>query len=277
MESWSDVENEVVVAEYLAMLEQELAGQPFKKVRYNEKVQSLTGRSRGSVEFKFQNASAVLCDMHAPWVEGYKPAQNYQAALATAIEQALTRRPELTELMRQSMLNKAAQRVDVAWNVIEPPAELSFPVRGIARPLHTDFVMLEAANRSLGASGEILILERERHRLTEAGRDDLAAKVEHVSLTQGDGLGFDISSFDPDGRPRLIEVKTTRRGSGWPMMVSRNEVAVSREQASHYVLARVFGFARPSVGLFELQGAIEETCILEPETWRALPKAHPAA
>ena len=273
MDAWSRAENEVVVAEYVAMLEQELAGQSYVKTEANGRVRALTGRSRGSVEFKFQNVSGVLIDMHAPWVEGYKPAKNYQASLAEAVERHLSRHPEVMELMRQSIIRDAAKRIDVAWNVITPPAELAFPAaRGVARPMHTDFVALEAANRSLGASGEVLILERERRRLAEAGRGDLAGKVEHVSVTQGDGLGYDIASFRPDGAPRLIEVKTTRRGAAWPMLVSRNEVAVSKDMADQYVLARVFSFAEPKVGLFELPGAIEDTCLLEPETWRALPK-----
>lgn len=57
------------------------------------------------------------------------------------------------------------------------------------------------------------------------------------------------------------------------MMVSRNEVHVSKELSDVYVLARVFAFARPTVGLYELPGAISETCQLEPETWLALPKS----
>ena len=43
-------------------------------------------------------------------------------------------------------------------------------------------------------------------------RDDLARKVIWVSEEEGDGAGYDIESFEPDGRPRLIEVKTT---NGW--------------------------------------------------------------
>ena len=182
MDAWSRAENEVVVAEYVAMLEQELAGQSYVKTEANGRVRALTGRSRGSVEFKFQNVSGVLIDMHAPWVEGYKPAKNYQASLAEAVEHHLSRHPEVMELMRQSIIRDAAKRIDVAWNVITPPAELAFPAaRGVARPMHTDFVALEAANRSLGASGEVLILERERRRLAEAGRGDLAGKALRAS------------------------------------------------------------------------------------------------
>jgi hypothetical protein len=45
------------------------------------------------------------------------------------------------------------------------------------------------------------------------GRDDLAQKVEWVAVTIGEGLGFDVLSFDADdGSERLIEVKTTGLG-----------------------------------------------------------------
>ena len=45
MDAWSRAENEVVVAEYLAMLEQELAGQSYVKTEANGRVRALTGRS----------------------------------------------------------------------------------------------------------------------------------------------------------------------------------------------------------------------------------------
>lgn len=273
MDDWSETENEVVIREYFSMLEQELASQHYVKADHNRRVRELTGRSKGSVEFKFQNVSAALRDMHAPWIEGYKPARNYQSSLAVALEHEILRRPALTDLMRQTMELGAAERLDVVWNVIEPPGGITFAPHQRPRPLHTDFVMLESASRSLGHSGELLVLERERRRLREAGQATLAARVEHVSVTQGDGLGYDIASFGTDGSPRLLEVKTTRRGPAWPMMVSRNEVHVSKELSDVYVLARVFAFARPTVGLYELPGAISETCQLEPETWLALPKS----
>lgn len=49
----------------------------------------------------------------------------------------------------------------------------------------------------------------EQHRLTQAGQEKLAERVEQVAVTQGGGLGFDIHSFETNGRDRLIEVKTT--------------------------------------------------------------------
>lgn len=45
----STTENEVILTEYFAMLEQELAGQDYVKARHNERVRDRTGRSKGSV------------------------------------------------------------------------------------------------------------------------------------------------------------------------------------------------------------------------------------
>lgn len=269
---WSREENEAVVAEYLSMLEQELSRQAYVKRAANQRVQTLTNRSHASIEFKFAIVSAALRDIHAPYIDGYKPYANYQADLAQVLDEALASRPFLAELMRSEVLDEALPRVDFQWAVSEPPVTEFSEQRRRSSPLHTDFVALEAANRKLGLAGELLVLTREREHLRERGRSDLAERVRHVSVEDGDGAGFDIESWTVEGQPRHIEVKTTRRGIGWPMIVSRNEVEVSQDLSESYVLARVFRFRHPRVGLYELNGAISDTCALEPDTWRALPK-----
>jgi hypothetical protein len=61
----------------------------------------------------------------------------------------------------------------------------------------------------LGHKGKLLVLERERQKLLAEGRPDLAALIRHISIIEGDGAGYEIASFFPDGRPKFIEVKTT--------------------------------------------------------------------
>lgn len=71
-----------------------------------------------------------------------------------------------------------------------------------------DWVALHRARVLLGAEGEEVALEAEKHRLREEGHYDLAEKV---CLVSGDHTyGFDIFSYEKDGSPRLIEVKTSR-------------------------------------------------------------------
>ena len=74
----------------------------------------------------------------------------------------------------------------------------------------------------------------ERARLMRAGRSALADRVEHLSVTVGDGAGFDVRSLEKNGRDRLIEVKTMAYGKDTPFLISRNELAVSRDRAGDF-------------------------------------------
>ena len=67
--------------------------------------------------------------------------------------------------------------------------------------------------RKLGDRGEKIALDLERKRLSSLGKEDLAKKVERVSL-KSDALGYDILSFETDGTERFIEVKATRSKAG---------------------------------------------------------------
>ena len=100
-------------------------------------------------------------------------------------------------------------------------------------------------NRLLGQLGEKFAVEVERRRLLSSGRDDLAAKVEWVAMTCGDGLGFDVLSFHEATRPSSsIEVKTTGLGKHFPFYVTANEVRCSEDCPDRFRLYRVFDFAR---------------------------------
>ena len=88
---WRDDEVDTIIADYFVMLEAELAGRPYIKAQHNAAISELTGRSRGSVEFKYQNISAVLDELGMPTISGYKPRRNYQAAIFPAIDRYLSR------------------------------------------------------------------------------------------------------------------------------------------------------------------------------------------
>lgn len=129
----------------------------------------------------------------------------------------------------------------------------------------------DEANRALGAKGERLALEHERRLLLEAGRPDLSARVEHVSLTKGDGLGYDILSFHSDGRDKFIEVKTTTGGCNSDFYISPNELAFSAAHRDSYQLIRIFGYDHitDTGSFFKLDGPVEEHCFLEATQHRA--------
>jgi hypothetical protein len=120
-------------------------------------------------------------------------------------------------------------------------------------------------------------LEVERHRLLALGRDDLAARVQWVSQTIGDGLGFDVLSFDDaDDTERFLEVKTTGLGKYFPFYVTINEVNCSQDVPEKYHLYRVFDFARDP-RLYILHGSLREMCRLDPIQFRATLALSPKA
>jgi hypothetical protein len=93
------------------------------------------------------------------------------------------------------------------------------------RSRRIDFARRDAYNRHLGELGEQFTIEIEKQRLRSVGRNDLAARVEWVARTCGDGIGFDVLSFDAnDESEQFIEVKTTGLGKHFPFHVTANEV-----------------------------------------------------
>jgi len=103
-----------------------------------------------------------------------------------------------------------------------------------------DYAGRDARNRELGVAGEILVLEWERASLRASGRQDLAARVRHTSVLEGDGAGYDIKSFTEDGSYKYIEVKTTRGPAATPFYMTANELAFAAEHADRYSLYRLF-------------------------------------
>lgn len=109
---------------------------------------------------------------------------------------------------------------------------------------HVDFAENTSRNKALGLQGEELVLKWEKEALIEAGRPDLAGKVKHTSVIEGDGAGYDVLSFTPDGKTKYIEVKTTTGGERTPFMLSINELAFSQKESECYVLYRLYNFNR---------------------------------
>lgn len=270
---WSAAEIELTVAAYFEMLRLELAGSPFMKAHYNRRVQGMTGRTKASVEYKFQNISAVLVNHGQVYIRGYLPAQNYQGALEAAVLEWLDGRNDLVEVADQSpVLNPEPPATVPGFSEIlaAPPDP-----RRIARasqkpvPVKIDFVRRDAENRALGQRGEEFVFELEQLRLhDEEKRPDLARKVRWRSRDDGDGLGYDISSFERTGSDRLIEVKTTGAGIYTQFALTRNELECSRRNLDRYHLYRLFEFgACPR--LYLLKGALDQTCTLTPTQFRA--------
>lgn len=275
-ENWSDVEVAATVADYMRMLTLELSGQHYNKTAHRRALlQLLDDRSDAAVELKHQNISAVLRDLGCNWIAGYKPRGNYQQALAKFVESWIGGHPEFDRVALAAAEQPAVvpSSVDFSRLIVDAPkpslvAEESrkpyvVPVRAAIK---RDYVAREARNSALGEAGELLALEYEEFRLRLAGQKRLAERIEHVSATKGDGLGYDILSFEVSGKERFVEVKTTAFAKETPFFASRNEVTFAREVSDQFHLYRLFDF-RKTPKLFSLQGDIGQYCKLDPVSY----------
>jgi hypothetical protein len=123
------------------------------------------------------------------------------------------------------------------------PAPTSAQIENNAiTPSTIDFIEKEIRNKHLGLLGELFILKGEIDFLKSNGKNDLASKVQHVSVQIGDGLGFDILSYDLLGNEKKIEVKTTRSNISRPFYITRNELEISSKNPENYYLYRLFDF-----------------------------------
>ena len=103
-----------------------------------------------------------------------------------------------------------------------------------------DYAVKDAKNRKLGLEGELLVLEYEINKLKEAGFPELAKKVVHTSVVQGDGAGYDIKSFNQDGSARYIEVKSTRGSLNTDFYMSPNELKFAEKNSDNFYIYRVY-------------------------------------
>lgn len=265
---WSDDELDAIVADYFSMLKSELSRQPYVKSHHSAVLMQQIGRTHRSVESKHQNISAVLEELGWPWIFGYKPMRNYQMSIWGAIDRYLSSNQNLAyEQLPPTIL--AAADDDVAFvdvPKLEPPTVRPWQLERLVRKF--DPVERDLRNRTLGRAGEEFVLEMEKKKLEKVNRPDLLKKVRWVSEDEGDGAGYDILSFEADGRERLIEVKTTNGAARTPFFLSENECQRAAASAESWRLYRVHLFAQ-TPRIFKITPPLNETLNLRPDTWRA--------
>ena len=266
-----------------------MAGHSYVKSVRNAALQQLTGRSRGSIERKHMNISAVMGRLGLPRIKGYLPYANFQSGLIEAVSRYLHNRDLLLSISDPTIAN-AFTETRSEWHgptpnisPIDQSAKLLAGYEAPPQPTADDFKSSEALerlvrkfdpaardarNRALGKQGEQSVFDHERRFLTDQGRSDLARRVEWTSQERGDGAGYDIASFGLDGRERLIEVKTTSGPAQTPFFLSEGERSFSEERPDAFRLVRLYNFAQmPSA--FELMPPLSAHLALSPISYRA--------
>jgi hypothetical protein len=269
-DTWNIEELDAIVGDYFAMLAADLGGRDYVKADHRRALSARLGRSHGSIEWKHQNISAVLETLGMPWIPGYKPALHTQkSAIVAVIERHFAAAPGSLALV--DAVPKALQPRDVDLFVDPPPPRQRHEqvepalARALAR---FDPVARTMRNRALGRAGEAFVVELERRRLEGADRRDRARRVRWIAEEDGDGAGYDVLSFEPGGRERLIEVKTTNGSARTPFYLTRNERAVSEERADSWRLYRLHRFSQ-APRIFTIAPPLERVVDFTAESWPA--------
>ena len=136
-------------------------------------------------------------------------------------------------------------------------------------PQKIDYINIAIKNQKTGDLGEEIVMTYERNRLSSAGRDDLAKKVQRISITN-DTVGYDIHSFNVDGTDLYIEVKSTKENTPGRFFLSENERYKSVELGKQWVLYRVFSIniQKGTGSLMIYNGPITDaTYEMQPTSW----------
>jgi hypothetical protein len=268
---------QAIIEDYFEMLNLESQGVAYNKSAHNGQLQQrIPARSTGSIEFKHANISAVLAELGLPYILGYKPRSNVQDLLRQMVQEHIERhRASLLEVMDNfDVLTPSGGQQFRGVLIDTPIVERYVPSAVKVRTAKKfDFAAREDRNRLLGRNGEAWAVEYEKVRLGDDNRLDLANKIDWVSDRLGDGLGYDILSYDSSEsasreQSRFIEVKTTNSGAANPFIVTRNEVEFSEEQEDAFCLYRIFNFAKQP-HLFILRGPLSAHVELEALDYKA--------
>lgn len=265
---WTKAELRLIIADYFAMLNDEISGKTYSKTDHRNELMQVLRRSEGSLERKHHNISAVLHQLGLPWVRGYKPLANFQDALVAAVEERLDQ--GIARLDDAPPPNPEPSD-DIEKVFVERPTNSARetdrkPIQRIVRKF--DPALRDDVNRRLGRAGEEFVWRLEQEKLVALGKAHLIGDVNWASRDVGDGLGYDIESFSEDESRVYIEVKTTRGSIGTPFFISENERRVAAEKGASFRLYRVFDFGtKPRI--YSLRGPLDAVLSLEPTNYRA--------
>lgn len=130
-------------------------------------------------------------------------------------------------------------------------------------PSTTNHIQNNIENKRLGTLGELFVLGYETDQLTNHNFPNLASRVSHDAVSIGDGLGYDVLSFDTNGNRKYIEVKTTKGAVNTVFYVTRTEMERSKREMENYYLYRVYNFNDKTLkgDIHIIRGDISEMCV----------------
>ncbi len=101
------------------------------------------------------------------------------------------------------------------------------------RSRSTDYEKISRNKKDVGNRGEQAVLKYEKNKLISLGKEELA---EQVYICENDAIGYDIVSYDEDGKEIHIEVKTNSGNQKYlDFYISDNELSTMLIDDSYYI------------------------------------------
>lgn len=128
---------------------------------------------------------------------------------------------------------------------------------------NVDYIEQNIRNKDLGILGERFIYNYEMEKVKSYNLP-VTKKVIWVAKDVGDGLGYDILSYDNEGKEMYIEVKTTTGKEKSDFFITANELLKSEEKKEKFYLYRVYDFdMKTKQGRISIrQGSLRELCVM---------------
>lgn len=165
------------------------------------------------------------------------------------------------------------------------PNTLNFPEeieKSKRKGIKRDYLQQQKTQLENGLEGEKFVLEIEKQRLLSHENVKLREKVEeikHVSQVDGDGLGFDILSYDIIDdciKEIYIEVKSTKNNINTPFFMSPNEMEFAREKTVQFRIYRLYKGKSGKLDYYIINNPLkegDEKIQFKPVSYVVLPKS----
>ena len=241
--TWNEAELDMVVGDYLVMLDKEMTGRAYDPANHQRALRFVTNRSGGAITFLQGEISAILTLIGLPTLKDHPPRWDFGDGLVDSVDRCLTAKPTTLKDLAQppTVLGRTAALVlaEGAPTRGGHPSPSPRAERLIAR---FDPAARDEDARILARIGVAAALAHEQRRLEARGRQDLAAQVRLASPP--DGEGCDLLSFSRTGDPRRIAVKTTTGGSTTLFRLTLAEEALREAQPDAFIVYRLYDVAR---------------------------------
>lgn len=203
-------------------------------------------------------------------LDDYKIDQSARSAEKVATEEVLI---EVSAQENDALDLKLPNDIDFSSVLVDAPAGKSKSTAGSRAgsggAKKTGYLKKSKKNDVVGRLAEEFAISYERWRLRE--HPVLLKKIYHASL-EDDTLGYDIASFEPDERPRYVEVKGTLGPLDSRFFLSAAELAAAEKCGADYVILRV-GNLQDSPRCCEVRYPFDDVLELSPAIYSVSFKA----